>query len=334
MRYRHSINRGIGYSVAASLIFATMMASRSSGFAQRTPAGNSLLSLTNERQEATAQADNRLAIDPDLVTLAVSVADPNGHYVPGLQSRDFTLSDNQILQQITYFSDKDLPASIAVVFDVSGSMSGRSIARAREALAKLIERSRRDDEYFLIAFDSRPQLLLDGSRDGDALLSKLANVKPDGNTSLFDATYLALERIAHGTYRKRAILLISDGEDNASRHSLSQLRRFLLESDTTVYAINTNNMPLPKEFYGRMVLDELASKSGGKMYWPKNTAEMNEAFDRIAIELHHQYIIGYRPSNVAADSEWHRLKVKVTAPPDLRRMSVRAREGYYVRGPR
>jgi Ca-activated chloride channel family protein len=209
-------------------------------------------------------------------------------------------------------------------------MNGRIIARAREALANFLKMSHRDDEYFLIAFNSRPQLLLDGSRDSDALISKLSNARPNGDTALFDATCLALERLAHGTYMKRAILLISDGEDHRSRHSLSQLRRLLLESGVAVYAINTNDMPLPKEFYGRMVLDELATRSGGKMYWPKNTAEMNEAFEQIAIELRHQYLIGYRPPNFTADGEWHRLKVKVTPTPDLKRVKVRAREGYYA----
>jgi Ca-activated chloride channel family protein len=331
MQYRYSFNAHVRCSVfVCRLIFVTMVAGGSIGFAQPKPARNPLPSSIDERPGATAQADNRLPGKRDVVTLTVSVDDPSGNCVPGLQLRDFTLSDNQVRQQITYFSDEDLPASIAVVFDVSGSMNGRSIAGAREALANFVTISSRDDEYFLIAFNSRSQLLLDRSREGNALIRKLAEVKRSGDTALYDATYLALERIAHGTYKKRAILLVSDGEDNQSRHSLRQLRRFLLESDATVYAIDTNDMPLPKESHGRMVLDELATKSGGKMYWPENTAEMNEAFDRIAIELHHQYLIEYRPLNFAVDDKWHRLKVKVTPPPDLKRISVRAREGYYA----
>jgi Ca-activated chloride channel family protein len=319
---------------ACWLTLLILIAGGSSGFAQPKATRPFHTSpATNEQIEAVVQGDNRLVMNTDLVSLRVSVADPDGHYVPGLQVRDFTLIDNQIPQRITYFSDEDQPASIAVVFDISGSMKGTRIASAAKALADFLQTSNKDDEYSLVAFSSRPQLLLDGSRDGDALIRKLSDVKPDGNTALYDATYLALDRIAHGMYKKRAVLIISDGEDNKSRYTLSQLRRFLLESDVTIYAIDINAMPLPKEFYGRMVLEELATRSGGKIFMPRNAAEMNEAFDQIAIELRQQYTIGYAPSRFAADGKWHRLKIKVAPPRGVRRVLVRAREGYYAASP-
>lgn len=309
-----------------------MMASGPSAFAQPKPIEllDQLPSATTKAQKPADQTDNPVVINADLVSIRVSVTDPGGHYVPGLQPRDFMLTDSRIPQQITFFSDEDLPASIAVVFDVSGSMRGGRIARAAEALANFVQTSDKDDEYSMIAFNSRPQLLLDRSRDGDALISSLSDVKPDGDTALFDATYLALDRIAHGMYKKRAVLIISDGEDNDSRHTLSQLRRFLQESDATIYAIDVNATPLPKESYGRLVLDELAAKSGGRMFLPRDTAEMNQAFDQIALEMRHQYSIGFAPSNFVADGKWHRLRLKVTPPPGLKRVTVRAREGYYA----
>jgi Ca-activated chloride channel family protein len=288
----------------------------------------------HESQEVKSSAGERPERKSHPVTLTVSVADATGHYISGLGQRDFMLTDNQISQQIAFVSNEDLPASIAIVFDVSSSMSRRRMARADEALANFVNRGREDDEYFLITFNARPQLLLDGSRDADALVRTLSSLKPDGNTALYDALYLALDRIARGTYKKHVVLIISDGKDNDSRHTYDGLRHLLMESDVTVYAIDTNAMPLPKDFYGSLVLDELAKKSGGRMFTPKNTAEMNDAFNQIAVELRHQVSIGFRPADSSRDGKWHRLKVTVAPPPSLKRVVVRTREGYYaVRSP-
>ena len=147
----------------------------------------------------------------DLITFTVTVTDTYGRYVSGLGKSAFTVLDEKKPQDITFFSDDDAPVSVGVLFDVSGSMSGDKIKRSRDALAKFIQTSHNMDEYFLIAFNSRAQLLLDRTRDGNAVLDKLTFVQTKNNTALYDACYLGVEKVQRGTHPKRALLLISDG---------------------------------------------------------------------------------------------------------------------------
>jgi Ca-activated chloride channel family protein len=294
--------------------------------------GSPQSSQTTSIRSATSN-EEQVIVNTDLVTLTVSVADPDGRYVPGLNRVDFSVTDNKIPQEIGFFSDADLPVSVGIVFDVSGSMSGKKIERAKEALSSFIQTSHPDDEYFLIGFSSQPQLLLDKSRDGEAVIKKLSLVEPHGSTALFDASYLALERVTRGVYPKRVILIISDGQDNNSRYTFSDLRRSLMESDVAVYAIGINvGVGVGPAMYGNLVLDELASVSGGKVFFPRNSTQMTEVLEQIALELRHQYSIGYRPSNFTVDGKWHRVRVKVMPPRELKRVFVRSREGYYAAG--
>jgi len=269
----------------------------------------------------------------DLITFTVTVTDTYGRFVSGLGKSAFTVLDEKKPQEITFFSDDDAPVSVGVIFDVSGSMGGDKINRAREALSKFIQTSHNMDEYFLIAFNSRAQLLLDRTRDGNAVLDKLTFVQTKNNTALYDACYLGVEKVQRGTHPKRALLLISDGQDNNSRYTFNELRRLLKESDVTLYGIGIlsgNDAGSGLGMQGQGILDELASVSGGKAFFPRSNAEMDDIFEQIALELRHQYSIGYKPANFANDGRWHKIKVKVTPPRGLPRLFVRSKEGYYA----
>ncbi|HEX8068485.1 MAG TPA: VWA domain-containing protein [Pyrinomonadaceae bacterium] len=271
-------------------------------------------------------------VNADLVVLNVTLTDTYGRYVTGINKDAFTITDDKEPQTITFFSDEDVPVSLGVVFDVSGSMSGEKIGKAREALRHFIDTSHDNDEYFLIGFNSRAQLLLDKTRNSDAMLDKLTFVETKGQTALYDACYLGVNRVQRGAHPKRAILVISDGQDNSSRYTFSELRKMLKESDVLIYAIGIVDKGSPSELdvSGQAILDELASVSGGKAFFPTSGAEMNEIFERIAIELRHQYSIGYKPTNFSNDGKWHKVKVRVTPPRGLPRLFVRAKEGYYA----
>ncbi|HZT57957.1 MAG TPA: VWA domain-containing protein [Pyrinomonadaceae bacterium] len=267
----------------------------------------------------------------DLVTFTVTVTDTYGRFVTGLGQNAFTVTDDKVPQEITFFSDEDAPVSLGIVFDVSGSMGGDKINKAREALSKFIETSHARDEYFLIGFNNRAQLLLDHTRDSDALMQKLTFVQTHGQTALYDAVYLGVNKVTRGTHPKKAILLISDGQDNSSRYTFSELRRQLKESDVIIYAIGIvdSNDNSDLGYGGRAILEELAGVSGGKAFFPSTSAEMNDTFERIALELRTQYSIGFRPKNFANDGKWHKLKVKVQPPRGFPRLFVRGREGYF-----
>ena len=272
-------------------------------------------------------------VKTDLVTLTLTVTDLYGRYVMGLGKKDFTVLDSNKEQEITFFSDTDAPVSIGVLFDVSGSMSGEKVQKARKALSRFINTSHPNDEYFLIAFNSRAQLLLDRTRDGDAVLQKLTLVNPRQNTALYDAVYLGIERVTRGSHQKRALLIISDGQDNASRYNFGEVRRLMKESDVITYAvgiIDAGDAASPLGMQGQAFLDELTSVTGGKSFYPASDVEMDEIFDRISIELRHQYSIGYTPKDFQPDGKWRRVKVRVKPPRGLPRLTVRSREGYYA----
>ena len=287
-----------------------------------------------ESKRFSTQDGGRIVINSDLVTLKVSVTNSEGLAIPGLDKDAFTVFDDNVPQTISFFADDDTPASIAVIFDTSGSMSGEKIVRAKEALARFIQTTDDRDEYFLVGFDSQARLLLDRTRDADALFTKLTYVKPQGNTALYDAVYMGIEKVTRGAYQKRAVIVISDGEDNDSRYTFKELRRSLKESDASIYAIGTvgNSLPRKGAVNGRETLEELASVSGGKAFFPNSASGMSEAFERIALELRHQYSIGYRPTDFTPNGKWHQLKVKVLPREGSPRLFVRSRHGYYAVG--
>jgi Ca-activated chloride channel homolog len=289
------------------------------------------LAVSQEIAVQRFASDEPVRIKTDLVNLNVSVTDSEGRAVSGLDQSAFTIFDDKVPQTIAFFSDDDGPASISVIFDTSASMNGRKILQAKEALANFIQTGHVRDEYFLIDFDSEARLLLDSTRDGDAVFRKLTYLRPHGNTALYDAVYLGIEKVMRGAYQKRAVLVISDGEDNASRYSFNELRRSLRESGVTVYAIGVTENLLARKGApnGRETLEELAFVSGGKAFFP-SVSEMPEVFDRIALELRHLYSIGYRPTDLAGRGEWHRVKVKVAPPIGFPRLFVRSRPGYYA----
>ncbi|MBK6751793.1 MAG: VWA domain-containing protein [Pyrinomonadaceae bacterium] len=281
-----------------------------------------------------ADDDNApVKVKTDLVTLTLTVTDLYGRYVSGLNKNAFQIADNGEPQEITFFSDSDAPVSVGILFDVSGSMSGDKINKARKALSRFILTSHPSDEYFLIAFNSRAQLLLDRTRDGDAVLQKLTLVQPKNNTALYDAVYLGIERVTRGSHQKRALLIISDGQDNASRYNFGEVRRLMKEADVVTYSVGImsrgDTMSGPG-MQGQSFLDEISSVTGGKSFYPDTDVEMDEIFERIALELRHQYSIGYTPKDFAPDGKWRKVKVKVKPPRGLPRLTVRSREGYYA----
>jgi Ca-activated chloride channel family protein len=250
--------------------------------------------------------------------------------VTGLGKDHFEVYDDKVKQDIAHFSDEDAPVSLGIVYDVSGSMKQR-ITRSLRALKRFVETSHDDDDVFLMAFNDRPMLVQDFTTSADQLIGRLAFVLPKKSTALYDAVYLAVEKVRQGRHSKKALLVISDGQDNNSRYSYKELRNRVKESDVLIYVIGITD-PYNDSLagFGRGLLEEIARATGGRTFFPNgyNELELMEVCSRIALELRHQYSIGFYPSDASNRAKWHKVKIKVKPPRGLGRLSLSYRAGY------
>lgn len=267
----------------------------------------------------------------NLVTLNITVTDPYGRYVTGLSKEHFEVFDDKVPQKIQFFSDEDSPISVGLVFDVSGSMKGR-LDRSQVALRRFCDSGHDNDEYFLVTFNSGARLSQDFTGDSRIVTNSLMLIEPKGQTALYDASYIAVEKVRQGRHARKAILIISDGQDNNSRYSFKELKQLVKESDVQIYAIGITNVFSARELDidGQVILEELTRLTGGRAFFPSNEAELNEVITRIGLELRHQYSIGYEPTGTKEDGRFHKIKVKVNAPKGLPQLVVRTREGYFA----
>jgi Ca-activated chloride channel family protein len=295
--------------------------------------------------QQTANPAEQIAIprpDADSIVLPVTVIDKKDNYIDGLDKNAFAIYENKVQQELTFVDGGDRPLSIGIIFDLSGSMAGhKQLLAAWKGLLRFIELSHSYNQYFVIAFADRPVLLIDwteGSKTAAEELSKYdLTAKSHGNTALYDACYLGLEKMRGGAHSKQAILLISDGLDNNSQHTFTNLREKLKETSVMLYPIVLSSGADPGSSLGQegqAVMNELSSISGGVAVFPDNEKKIGEFLDRIAVELRHQYLLGFKPSKDKADDKWHKFKIKVTPPPTATghapNLVVRSREGYYV----
>jgi Ca-activated chloride channel homolog len=281
-------------------------------------------------QSPVASQKDKVIIDTQIVNVTVTVTDPYGRFVTGLTQDHFELFDDKVKQQIAHFSDADAPISLGIVYDVSGSMKER-ISRSIRALRRFIETSHDDDDFFLIGFNDRAKLVQDFTTSAEQVVGHLMFVQPKGSTALYDAAYLAVEKVQQGRHNKKALLIISDGQDNNSRYTYKELRNRVKEADVQVYAIGiTDPASDSMAGFGRGVLEEITRSTGGRAFFPNayNEPELVEICTRIALELRHQYSIGFYPTDVNSPTKWHKVNVKVNPPRGLGRLSLTYRDGY------
>lgn len=275
-------------------------------------------------------AGQKVRLETQLVSVTVTVTDAYGRFVTGLGRDHFEIFDDKVKQQISHFSDDDAPLSLGIVYDVSGSMKER-IARAMRALRRFVETSHDDDDFFLIGFNDRASLVQDFTTSAEKVIDHLMFVAPKGSTALYDAAYLAVEKVKQGRHSKKALLIISDGQDNNSRYTYKELRNRVKEADVQIYAIGITD-PASDSLagFGRSNLEEVTRMTGGRAFFPNayNEPELVEICTRIALELRHQYAIGFYPTDTTSDAKWHKVNVKVSPPKGLGRLSLSYREGY------
>lgn len=285
------------------------------------------------RQQRSKAQPAPVRLGADLVSLSVSVIDGFGRPVAGLTRDDFAVYENGVPQDIAFFAPDDSPLAVGLVLDSSGSM-GRDLKleRARAAALHFIKTGHPDDRVFLIDFDSRAEVTLDFTSRLDAVAMALSMAQAGGRTALYDAIHLALVKLnGYRTKRRRVILLITDGMDTASRHaSFKETRELVRESDVQIYAIGILGSDTTLTSLG--VIEGFAEVTGGRAFFPRDPEEMIRICYGVAVELHQQYSLGYRPTNEAQDGRWRKVKVKIKPHKGRRHVVARTRHGYYAPG--
>ena len=269
--------------------------------------------------------------DVDLVLVPVTITDPMNRLVTGLEKENFALTDNGTPQEIRHFSSEDAPISLGVIFDVSGSMSDK-IDKSRQAVVEFFRTANPQDEFFLIAFSDKPELLADYTSSVEDIQDKLVYAVPKGRTALLDAIYLGMSRMRKAHYERKALLIISDGGDNHSRYTESEIKSMVREADVQIYAIGLFDayFKTPEEREGPAMLMDVTDVTGGRTFTISSPNELADVATKIGIELRNQYVLGYRPSNPGKNGKWRKIKVKLNPPKGLPPLHVYAKTGYYA----
>lgn len=291
-------------------------------------------SLTDIPRPLPAQKDKSIRVDVDLVMVNVTVTDPYNRLVTGLERENFRIFEDKGEQELTHFSSEDVPISIGVIFDLSGSMSNK-IDKARLAALQFFKTSNPQDEFFLVGFNDRAQLVSRFTTSVEELQTRLLYTVAKGRTALLDAVYRGLSEMRNARNAKRALLILSDGADNHSRYSEGDVRAYVKESDVQLYAVGIyepygSRGRTPEELSGPSLLNELTELTGGRAFSVENLSDLPDIAAKIGMELRNQYVLGYRPNNRDRDGRWRKIKVRLQKTKGLPPLNVFAKAGYYA----
>jgi len=287
-----------------------------------------------ETPQTAAASQTRPTPDPELTLVTVSVTDDYGRNVTGLGREHFTLYEGDRPLELLHFDAAEPPQSVGIVFDVSRSMRDTAaLDFARGEVVRLARQAHRSNEYFVVGFDGRARLLADWTQDEAALIAGLNALghieKKKQGTALYDALALALEKVARGTRPRPVVVLVSDGFDTESTTKTSALREMLRRSGVLLYAVrvtdaNDASQVMPTELPG------LTQMTGGRVFHANSPAGITDAFQRIGLDLHNLYTLGFK--HASAEGKWHKLRLKVKPPPRWPHVNARTREGFYDSG--
>jgi|SRR5579862_1064127 len=269
--------------------------------------------------------------DVHLVLVPVSVTDGRQRFVTGLTRDNFEVFEGKKAQTIQNFSSEDVPVSIGIILDTSGSMKDKW-DRLRDAVNQFCDAANPEDEFFMVQFADEPRLTNDFTMSSEDLERELIFAQPKGRTSLLDAIRMGLFKMKQAKYGKRALLIISDGGDNHSRYSERDIRSMAKEADVMIYSIGLFDryMPTPEEVRGPGLLSEIAEPTGGQAFTLDTPNEMPAVARHIGMELRNQYVLGYRPQQAPHDGKWHKISVRLRLPKKFYFLQARARSGYYA----
>jgi len=292
-------------------------------------------------QKGQSEKDYTLPVEVNLVEIPVSVLDKDGHPVDGLKQENFQVFEDKVQQTIKTFRHEDIPLSVGLVIDNSGSMRNKR-ERVNSAALAFARESNPDDETFIVNFDDSAYLEQDFTGSIGDLVDALDNIDARGETALYDAIYLSADHLKSGKKDKKAILLITDGEDNVSKYKFDKVFDTLRQSKgVTLYAIGLLEEddqrgglfhPAPSK-KAKADLIKFADVTGGQAFFPKNLDEVEDITKRIAHDIRNHYTITYTPTNAHLDGTYREITVKVTPPKNMGKITSHAKPGYYAQKP-
>jgi Ca-activated chloride channel family protein len=277
---------------------------------------------------------NEIKVGVNLVLVNATVIDPLDRLVTGLEKENFRVFEDGTEQEVVTLSSEDVPVSIGLIFDMSGSMADK-VEKAREAAVQFMRTANPLDQFFLVSFNDRAELTSGFTTSVDELQNRMMFTAAHGRTAMLDAVYLGLTQMRAARHPRRALLIISDGGDNHSRYTEKDVKNFLKEADCELYAIGIydsigDRSRSPEELNGPTLLSELTEMTGGRVFAVGNINELPDIAAKIGIELRNQYILGYKPSNNQNNGIWRKIKVKLHPPKGLPPLNVYAKTGYYA----
>jgi len=289
----------------------------------------------HDRSAVTIQPGKIVRSEVDLALVNVNVTDPFDRLVVGLDQDNFRVFEDGVEQEITTFSSEDVPVSLGVILDLSGTMTNK-IEKARAAITEFLNVANKQDDFFLIGFNAEAELMSSFTDNPEHIQSRVSLANAGGRTALLDAIYLGISYVESSKHRRRALLIFSDGGDNHSRHSREEIKRLVREADVQLYAIGFYD-PLGypyktlEEIHGPSLLEEITEMTGGQVYPGGHLEDLPAIAAKIGTELRSQYVLGYTPSNHVYDGQWRKIRVKLRPPRGVPPLLVHAKTGYYAR---
>jgi Ca-activated chloride channel homolog len=271
-----------------------------------------------EIRKPAPRADIRL--DVNMVLVPVTVTDAMDRPVNDLPVDAFRLLEDNVEQKIVSFWREEAPVSVGFVFDASSSMQ-RKLDRSVAAVKQFLETTIPGDEFFLVRFADRPSVVNRFTPDPDEIMASLSFVRAEGWTSLLDAIYLSVRQMRSAKNPRKALFILSDGSDNNSRYSESEIRRLVIESDVRIFAIGVFERP--------RFLEKLAAETGGKAYWAHKLSDLPGVIDRLSIEIRSNYVLGYSSNHLQNDGKYRKVTVELLRTL-LAPLRVSWRHGYYA----
>jgi Ca-activated chloride channel homolog len=294
---------------------------------RKTPGDDSPVIIpTRLKTHPQAAVNAAIRVDTKLVLIPVTVTDTFGAPYSGLARDGFHLYEDGVEQQVKYFASEDAPVSLGIVFDASRSMEGR-LDQSRAAVSRFFRTSRPGDEFFLVEFNDRPRLLSGFTSNTDTIEQALVAIKPQNWTALFDAVYMAIHQMKRAGNSHKALLILSDGGDNNSRYTESEIKSRVREADVSIYAIGLGSGLIKHHV---RLLKQLAEETGGEYRQADKISDLPAAVESISAAIRHQYLLGYSSSNSVNDGLYRKIQVTVKQPAAKPPLHASWRTGYYA----